>query len=474
MKEPDKNQALRDLPSVNDVLHLSEIQGLVDEYGREPVKRSVREAIDRARSTALKGGEVPNAAGIASSAIQWLRELTTQTLMPVVNATGVVLHTNLGRAPLGREVIDEIARIASGYSSLEFDPKSARRGNRKVHVRETLKLLTGADDALVVNNNAAGLILSLSTLAKDKEVIISRGELIEIGGSFRIPDIMAASGAKMVEVGTTNRTRASDYEAAISENTALVFKAHTSNYAIKGFTEDVAVKELADLAHQHELPMMYDIGSGLLRRPKGLPLESEPDVKSALADGADLVAFSGDKLLGGPQAGILVGKKELIDKLSRAPMMRALRVCKMTYAALSTVCRQYFQDEQLIAANPTFAMLERGRDEMERLADTLLDELSGRDVAARKVESTGQCGGGTLPDLSIPTIAVEILPADGIARGKQTFAEVLFHELLKGKRPILGILREGRILFDMLTVFEGDISFVAESISRVLQSGERS
>ncbi|MCP4680571.1 MAG: L-seryl-tRNA(Sec) selenium transferase [Deltaproteobacteria bacterium] len=473
MADEKKNQTLRDLPSVNEVLRHPDVLKLIDENGREPVKLSVRDAIDNARRAALENGQTPKIDAVASHVTRLVSERIGGTLKPVVNATGVVLHTNLGRAPLGKTVIEEISRIAGGYSSLELDLRVGRRGHRKAHVKESLRLLTGADDVIVVNNNAAGIILSLSTLAKDKEVVVSRGELIEIGGSFRIPDIMSASGARMVEVGTTNRTRLSDYEEVIGPDTALLFKAHTSNYAIKGFTEDVPVADLARLAHDHDIPMMYDIGSGLLRRPRNLPLENEPDVKEAIAAGADIVAFSGDKLLGGPQAGILAGSEKIIPRLGRAPLMRALRVCKTTYAALSAVCRDYFRDESLIASNPTFAMLERSPETLHRLAGKLRGELENLGVEANVVESSGQCGGGTLPDLRIPSAAVEIVPIDGIAHGKQTFAEALFKRLLEGDRPVLGVLREGRILFDVLAVFEEDIPYLAKTISKALDTGEQ-
>ncbi len=473
MVDEKKNRTLRDLPSVNEVLRHPDVLKLIEENGREPVKVSVRDAIDNARRAALANGEPPKIDAVASHVASLVADRIGGTLKPVVNGTGVVLHTNLGRAPLGKTVIEEISRIAGGYSSLELDLKFGRRGHRKAHLKESLKLLTGAEDVIVVNNNAAGIILALSTLARDKEVVVSRGELIEIGGSFRIPDIMAASGARMVEVGTTNRTRLSDYEEAIGQDTALLFKAHTSNYAIKGFTEDVSVADLAGLAHSSGIPMMYDIGSGLLRRPENLPLENEPDVKESIAAGADIVAFSGDKLLGGPQAGILAGGEEIISQLGRAPLMRALRVCKMTYAALFAVCRDYFKDESLIASNPTFAMLERSPEALHRLADKLRDELERLEINARVVESSGQCGGGTMPDLRIPSAAVEIIPTDGIANGKLSFAEALFKRLLEGDRPVLGVLREGRILFDVLTLFEDDIPYLAETISKAIAKGEQ-
>ncbi len=392
------------------------------------------------------------------------------SLKPVINATGVILHTNLGRAPLGKAVTDEIAAIAAGYSNLEFDLAAAGRGKRSAHVREILTRLTGAADVLVVNNNAAGIFLALSTLAGGRDVVVSRGELIEIGGSFRIPEIMSASGARMVEVGATNSTRLADYEAAITDGTALLFKAHKSNYRIVGAGGEVAVRELADLAHARGLTMMYDIGSGLLRKPDALALPDEPDVAGAIADGADLVAFSCDKLMGGPQAGVLAGRAELIAQLTQTPLMRALRVGKLTLAALSAVCRQYLRTDDLLAGNPTFAMLSRSQAQLKLLASKLADELAARQVPARVVPSAGQCGGGTLPELRLKSVAVELLAPEELAGTESTFAERVFKRLLGADRPVLGVLREGRLLLDVLAVFDGDIPDIAAAVAAAAKS----
>lgn len=390
-------------------------------------------------------------------------KLRVPSLRPVLNATGIILHTNLGRAPLGESIIDEICSVAGGYSNLEFDLDEARRGSRNSHLRTLLSFLTGAEDAVVVNNNAAGIMLALNVLARNREVIISRSELIEIGDSFRLPEIMASSGARMVEVGTTNRTHVSDYESAIGPETAIILKAHMSNYAIKGFRSEVSVRELSELAHDRGLVMMYDIGSGLLVKPQSLPLDEEPDVAGAVADGADLVAFSGDKLMGGPQSGILVGKTDLIQSISRAPLMRALRVGKLTLAALSAACRGYLQEEALPKASPIFAMLERSREDLEKLATLLLEELKGLGIESRMVTSIGRCGGGTLPDLEINSLAIEILPRDGMEDPSQTFAERLYKRLLQVNPPVLAVLREGKILLDVLTLFPRDIPEVARA-----------
>jgi len=429
----------------------------------------VQQAINEARAAVLDGGEAPVEEAIAARAAELAAGVYGGSLKPVINATGVVLHTNLGRAPLGKAVIDDVASVVQGYCNLEFNLDQARRGNRNSHLAELLKFLTSAEDAIVVNNNAAGIVLALNTLAAGREVVISRGELIEIGASFRIPDIMKASGVTVVEVGATNRTRLADYEAAIGPNTAVIFKAHKSNYAISGFSEEVSVKDLAELAHGADLPMVYDLGSGLLRKIEGLPLDNEPDARSAVEDGADLVLFSADKLLGGPQAGVVAGRAEYVRQLAKAPLMRAVRVGKLTIAALSSACRHYLNDESLTAANPTFAMLQRPLSERQRLAERLLAALREAGVQADLVESTGQCGGGTLPNVKLPSAAVQIVPPDKKTGRKPTFAEGVFKRMLERDPPVLGVLREGKLLLDVLAVLLADVGPIAKAVSKAVR-----
>jgi L-seryl-tRNA(Ser) seleniumtransferase len=323
----------------------------------------------------------------------------------------------------------------------------------------------------VVNNNAAAVILALHTLAQGKEVIISRGELIEIGGAFRIPDIMQAAGVRMVEVGTTNRTRLADYEKAVCKDTGMIVKAHTSNYTISGFTEEVLVRDLAAFAKKKRLPFLYDIGSGLLRKPETLEIGNEPDVRSALADGADLVAFSGDKLLGGPQAGVVAGRADLVRKLSRAPLMRALRVGKLTLAALASACRQYLDGRSLIERNPIFALFGRTPDDRRRLAEKLLQALTQRGVAAQIAESVGRIGGGTLPDLKVPSLAVVLTTTAKNVKERQLFAERMFRALLAGDPPVLAVLREGNVLFDVFALMDHEIDAVATAAAACIGNG---
>jgi L-seryl-tRNA(Ser) seleniumtransferase len=365
--------------------------------------------------------------------------------------------------------MEEIAKVAEGYSSLEFDLDNARRGHRSTHVKEILRFLTGAEDVVVVNNNAAGIVLALHTIACGRDVLVSRGELIEIGGSFRIPEIMGASGANMVEIGATNRTHLADYEKAITDKTALIFKAHKSNYEMCGFTQEVTVKELAELAHSRGLPLLYDIGSGLVRASGISGLEDEPDIETALGEGADLVAFSCDKLLGGPQAGVVAGRAELVGRLAKAPMMRAMRVGKLTLAALTAVCRQYLRSEDLGQHNATHMMLNRSHEQLEGMATGLIYDLEKHGIKARAVKSSGQPGGGTLPNVQLKSVAVEILPVKGIGDPKTTFAELLYRRLLDTERPVLAVLREGKLVLDMLTVFEADVGCVAKAIEEAMK-----
>jgi L-seryl-tRNA(Ser) seleniumtransferase len=464
MDKKNKNQIMRNLPSVDALLRAPETAPLIEQWGRPLVAYAVRKTLGEMRAKIGKKGitDEPSIRDLFADTKKFVIAIAEPSLKPVINATGVVLHTNLGRAPMGEAVLKEIAPVITGYSNIEFDLATAKRGHRGDHIAALLQYLTGAEGALVVNNNAAAIVLALNTFAAGREAIISRGELIEIGGAFRIPEIMEAAGVRMKEVGTTNRTRISDYEKAIGPDTAMIVKAHKSNFAITGFTEEVPVRPLAALCKKKRLPLLYDIGSGLLRKPAGLPLEREPDVRSAVADGADLVAFSGDKLLGGPQAGIIAGKARFIRRLAASPMMRALRVGKLTLAALAAACRHYCDDASLVANNPLFSLLERSETDRLHVAHLLLDALKSRGIAGSIVESIGQCGGGTLPDLTLKSYAVALTPPSDRVKEREAFSEKLFYALLAGDRPILGVLREGRLLFDVFALSEQEIEAIAE------------
>ncbi|MEA2104972.1 MAG: L-seryl-tRNA(Sec) selenium transferase, partial [Candidatus Cloacimonadota bacterium] len=458
-----KNEEFKKIPGVDTILDWEKCQKLSNQFGLDLVTFAVRSVIEELRSNITNGGKVWNQTRIYQRILSVVHSIGENSLKPVINATGIVLHTNLGRAPLGEDVLKEIAPIIKGYSNVEFDLEIGKRGQRNDHISNIIKFVTGAEDAAVVNNNAAGIFLSLKTFAEGKEVIISRGELIEIGGSFRIPEIMVTSGAKMVEVGTTNRTRISDYEKAITENTKVIFKAHKSNYFISGFTEEASVMELSKLAKKHNLIFIYDIGSGLLRRPKNLKLENEPDIRSCLKQGADIVCFSGDKLLGGPQAGIIVGKKKYISKLAKSPLMRVLRTGKLTLAALSTVIRYYLREEDLFSKIKLFQILTTSQNEIESRAIKLKNKFENHNIKSEIAKSRAQCGGGTLPYKKIDSFSVKLC----FESDNDKSPEKIFFALLKLEKPIVAILREGNLHFDVLTFNNDEIDYVASQVGKI-------
>ena len=466
----EQQQRLRELPGVDRALEDARMQNLSAAYGREVAVYALRRVISEARGRILsEGSAVAGLEAIIADAEDLILKISGRSLQSVINASGVILHTNLGRAPLGTAIITELREVLEGYANLEFDLRRGARGKRSEHVVELLKFLTGAEDAVVVNNNAAGILLTINTLAAGREIVISRGELIEIGDSFRIPDVIVAGGAQMVEVGTTNRTHLEDYEKAISPRTALIFKAHTSNYALKGFTTGVAVKDLAGLARAKGLPLAYDVGSGLLRPHPLLTPHHEPDVQSALADGADLVLFSCDKLLGGPQGGIIAGRRSLTAGLARAPMMRALRVDKLTIAALSVACRHYLRGD-MQALSPLFFFLQRSYEERERVAGGLHAELGRAGISCRLDQSSGQCGGGSLPDMEFKSVSVTVLPPQDWHASRESFAEMVFHALLCGSPAVLGVLRKGEIVLDLLAIREEEVALLARAVSQTVRS----
>jgi len=461
------------IPGVDKALQNEKIAAAVNVYGLETVKDALRKTLDALRKEIIEGitAEIVSAdelcEQIAAKVIERCRFIAQPSLRPVINATGILIHTNMGRAPLGKKVFNEIFETVSGYSNLELDLATGERGSRNVHVSALLKHITGAEEVLVVNNNAAAMVLALMTLAKDREVIVSRGELIEIGGSFRIPDILAASGAKMVEVGTTNKTRLSDYENAITPNTALLLKAHRSNFSVNGFTEEVGLSELAQLGKKHGIVTLYDLGSGLLLKPANLPLEREPDVKSSLKSGIDLLTFSGDKLLGGPQSGIICGRRDIVKKLAKAPLMRALRVCKLTLAALTSIARCYLDERTMIESLPLFAMLDMTPEQLRLKAQRFQQILQNCGVKAILTETVGRSGGGTLPDLAIKSWGVVIACDEKSQQKRSDFAARMHHSLLALEKPILAILRQGELVLDVLTLEEADFSYIAESLARL-------
>lgn len=458
---------LKHIPGVDKLLVLSEVRALIEKYGRDVVTYSIRMVLNDFRLRIKNGQNAPSSGIILADVEKEIVKITEGSLKPVINCTGVIIHTNLGRAPFGKDTVNAVSDLLCGYSNIEFSLEEGIRSDRNVHVSKILKFLTGAEDVLVVNNNAAAVILILNCLAKGMEVIISRGELIEIGGSFRMPEIMAASGCKMVEVGSTNKTRSSDFENAINDNTALLFKAHKSNYSIKGFTEDVELKKLVNLGKKHRIPVIYDMGSGLLKKINNTALAGEPDVKQALATGVDLVSFSGDKLLGGPQAGIIAGKKEFIGKLKKDPMMRALRVCKLTLIFMENACRSYLNEKLLIGNNMIFKTLDKTVNELELNAVMLQKELKKFNIRSEIVQSHGHFGGGAMPDYTIRSFSVVIGGKFGSQRRNAAFAEKMYFGLLKLPKPVLGVLKKGEIHFDVLTVSDEDILYIAKAVNNI-------
>ncbi len=463
----NKQDALRLLPGVDKLIGSPELMPLIEQYGRSIVTNIIRMVLEQIRGDILNGKQPPD--NIINEIIKFIRLSQSPSLYPVINATGIILHTNLGRAPLGHELISELTNTCTAYTNLEFDTASCRRGERNVHAEELLRILTRTESATIVNNNAASLLLVLNALAKDREVIISRGELIEIGGSFRLPEIMAAAGAVMVEVGTTNRTRIADYENAITENTGLILKVHKSNFYTRGFTEEASIKELAKLAHKNNIPMIYDLGSGLPDKIQGLDLNDEPTTKSALDAGADIVMFSCDKILSGPQAGAIVGKKELLDIIKKSPLRRTLRVGKLTLAALSYTLRQWMSPEK-IRKIPSIAMMLQTDEELRQKAEELQATLSANNINSTIVKSTGQYGGGSMPHLELKSYAVQIDFAVSGRKQKEEKAEEMFAALARNSPSILGILRKGNLLFDVLTLNRQDFSVIAERISSYIKS----
>lgn len=460
---------LKNLPGIDKLLSLSKIKICINEYGRDLTTYSLRTVISKYRNN-IKTGEIPPSIDeIVKQAEKKINDIVDGSLKSIVNATGIIIHTNLGRAPLGKELVNESSELLISYSNLEYNLEKGIRSDRNNHASELIKFITGAEDVLIVNNNAAAVLLILCTLAKDKEVIVSRGELIEIGGSFRIPDIMAASACKMVEIGTTNKTRINDYSNSINENTALLFKAHRSNFKIRGFTEEVKLEELVKLGKKYDIPVIYDMGSGLLKKSSIPALINEPDVKQVLLSGVDLVCFSGDKLLGGPQAGIITGSSQMINKLKKEPMMRALRVCKLTLAFLENACKYYISDSHLNEKNIIFKTLRKSKEELKANSELLNQQLTKHHINSKVIVSKGQFGGGSMPDTTINSFAVRIEERFNSRKKSSAFTENMFMELLNLDKPVVGVLKQGKIHFDVLTLFEDEILYVAKAINEVYE-----
>jgi len=446
---------LRALPSVHQLLEEPEGRALLAAHGRALVRFAVQRARDEERASRV----------IAEPGARWsaiervIQELRRPRLRPVVNATGVILHTNLGRAPLAAAAAHAAAAIASRYSTLEFDPRTGRRGRRHDLVGDLLRHLTGAEAAAVVNNCAAAVLLMLTALAKGKEVIVARGELVEIGGGFRMPDVMRLSGARMVEVGTTNRTRAEDYAAAITTRTAAIMKVHASNFQVIGFTESVELKALAEIARQHQLLLLHDLGSGLLLETAPYGLAEEPRIQDSIRSGADLVVCSGDKLLGGPQAGLLLGRAALVDRAMKHPLARAVRVDKLTLAALIATLDLYLT--QSLVGLPVWDMLGASTASIAARARAWHSRLMERAAVVEVVSAESTVGGGSLPGERLATTALAITPGRGGA------AELL-RRLREHEPPVIGRIVEERVLLDPRTVLPDEDDVVVDAVLAAL------
>jgi len=450
-------EELRKLPSVDELLKTETLKPLTKEYGHDNVVEAVREAMDEARKRILAGEPCPSPEKLAEDARALLLRWLSPTLRPVINATGVIIHTNLGRAPLSAEARIAMEAVARGYSNLEFNLERGRRGSRYVHAEELLTRLTGAEAALVVNNNAGAVLLVLSALARGKEVIISRSQLVEIGGGFRIPEVMRQSGATLVEVGTTNRTYLWDYEEAITENTAIILRAHRSNFRITGFTHDVPLEELVELGHRHGLYVMDDLGSGALLDTARYGLAHEPMAQESIAAGADVVCFSGDKLLGGPQAGIILGRREIIERLRKFPLTRALRVDKTTLAGLQATLLHYIKGEAEEKV-PVWRMMAAAPVELRRRAQRWARRLRRAGIEAQVIEGRSAVGGGSLPGETLPTwlLALSVPSPDAFAYALRSY-----------KPPIIPRIEENLVLFDPRTVFPEEEAILLRGIEEV-------
>jgi L-seryl-tRNA(Ser) seleniumtransferase len=443
---------LSDLPSVHFLLEQDVVADLIMDHGRDLVTESIRDTLQALRDEIPVAKKLPD---ISTQAIirrlgRRLDQISQPSLRPVFNLTGTVLHTNLGRAPLPAEAIEAMSRVAAGASNLEFDLAKGKRGDRDDHLEKLVCRLTGAEAATVVNNNAAAVLLTLNSLANRKEVAVSRGELIEIGGAFRIPDIMGRAGCKLHEVGTTNRTHLKDFAAAISPKSAMLMKVHTSNYEVQGFTAEVPEGDLATLAHEHDLCFVVDLGSGTLADLTRFGLPAEPTPNQSFADGADVVTFSGDKLLGGPQCGIIAGRADLIAKIKKNPMKRALRVDKMTIAALEAIFRLYLNPDKLAQKIPALRLLSRPQDEIRAMAKTLVPHLAAAldgEAEVSVIDSFSQIGSGALPVDTLPSAALAISPTSGGSVGRQLKRLAATFRALPV--PVIGRIHEDQLLFDI-------------------------
>lgn len=461
-----KKDLLRKLPKIDQMLNEIVVQEQLKSTSRKIVIDALRKSIDNYRNLILKEQIVKfEDKDILREFLNAINEFKGSNFKKLINATGVIIHTNLGRSILSKEALDNVVNVAQNYSNLEYDLESGQRGSRYSHVEELIKNVTGAEAALVVNNNAAGIMLALNTLCKDKEAIVSRGQLVEIGGSFRVPDVMAFSGASLVEVGTTNRTHLYDYENAISENTGVFLKVHTSNFKILGFTEGVDLDSLVKLSLKNSIPIIEDIGSGTLIDFSKYGFMYEPTVQESLKCGVDVVTFSGDKMLGGPQAGIIVGKKKYIDKMKRNQLTRALRIDKMTLAALEGTLKYYMDEKEAVDKIPTLNMMLSDKEKQKKRAQRLRRKLKSN---TNKFEfmidyDYSMVGGGSMPTERIPTCIIKV-------KNDEIKPEELEAKLRNNKIPIIVRVSNDEVIMDLRTIFDRDFDIIVETFKNIENS----
>ena len=459
-----KKTLLRQLPKVDYLINNDEIQKMIDDYPRKIVLKMINETLDEIRKNILSEllTEAVDEKIIIDTINNKVANYLSFSLKRVINGTGVIIHTNLGRSIINYETSQHTSSINNGYSNLEFDIESGKRGLRYTHIEKVLMDLTGAEGALVVNNNAAAVMLVLNTVAKDKEAIVSRGELVEIGGSFRVPEVMKISGGTLIEVGTTNKTHLKDFENNINDNTGAILKVHTSNYKILGFTKEVPVEDLVALGKEKNIPVVLDLGSGTLIDLTKYGLSVEPTVLEQVGKGLDIITFSGDKLLGGPQAGIIVGKKKYIDAIKKNQLTRALRVGKMTISALESTLRYYFDEKKAIKEIPTLRMIAETYDSVNERANKLLKYFDNKDIDIRIIDGESQVGGGTFPLDVIPSALIEI-------NSTKLSVSQISSKLRNLEVPIITRISENRILLDIRTLQENDFEYIASSINNILE-----
>lgn len=469
----NKKELLRQIPKIDEVLRDQRLFAFFENTSRVLVTDSAREVIEeiRKRILDLRDDEAFSLDNddIIEQIIERVRFKRQKSLRPLINATGTILHTNLGRAKLSADACRSVTEVAASYSTLEYNLQEGTRGSRHDHIEKLLKKITGAEAAMAVNNNASAVFLCLSALTADKEVIVSRGELVEIGGSFRVPDIMKQSGAHLVEVGTTNKTRIDDYRKAINDGrTGALLKVHASNFKIMGFTSEASLEELVELGRETGLPVIYDQGSGLMVNLQQYGVD-EPNVPDCLKTGIDIILFSGDKLLGGPQAGIIAGKKEYIDRMKKHPLARVLRLDKMTLAALEATFGEYLDTERAKQTIPVLSMITVTPEEMRRKAETLASKIKEKtgDFFAEVVETEAQIGGGSTPNLFLQDYAVAI-------KGKEITLDGIERNLRRYDTPIVTRIKNDRILIDMRTVAEEELETIAEALAFVEKKAARS